>query len=1830
LTVLINIVKMDWDIAGAAAHVNDPVPSPPDSFKGIAIFMSIRPQGNTDAPVPPENLEDQDEHHSLYDETVIRNTDQPSDAPPVGDEPSKSTEAFPAGHDAHIATDTATVTGSEHDQPATSSSSPDGNEPDKPADISPDGTNTDKPADPVQDGNSAEKPADISPDGTNTDKPADPVQDGNSAEKPADISPDDDKSDKPVEPSRDDEKSDKSASSSAADAAAKRKEKHKLLKLRDKIPEWEKPHRRRMSNEKFLQPKRENFVSVADKTGEEDDPLFEPPTADGGVKELEEEKEDDCLTAGTLHRVSPSGPKCHKCGKVGHQKKNCPQIRACKLCSQLGHKAVECPRRICRDCGEEGHSRSHCTNKRCHTCGKQGHLKSNCPQRVCKHCQQKGHSNADCPERKRRRANCKNCSSDDHHTEFCTEPCTKCHQYGHGYDDCTNVELRMPEDALEDTQGGGEGSTKDDKVVRPAEEFPVADVAKDGNTNTPNNQGDDKSEDDAGDSDAEGEIVKTTKREQELLVGLDVEIHPHCSSCTLEFRASFPDSSNLAKKRTNVSSVRFTHHNIVGEITAVKLDKPSDQGNVPNDFDPIEPYLISFAYDPFIHGKGVLAKKTLGSGFFVNDGPSEKRRLGPFHRRLFEIQEMLNKTSTQISFVTMGTPYIQDKIAALNTSVKEQRAADPIYKWWPQQKIVAQRGMELPQGSRPSYKLRAKNQFDSWDEYTTVVFYNVIVEHEELVDHSHPVHTKVRFVEFPGGSDRVPIALIQMCDGLHNLRPDSILDVTFPNAPLTPSGDREKWRFVILEPDGWVNGQDYMAYAYRPHTKPRDDGTGGFSKFELDPRCFIKMKDFPTGNELAQKVVEMPGMRCEARVHVPKVGITRMANSVRHIANTKQEPKYATEISILLGNNTRDIPRYDYFWDDVQTYGQEKVDEVVKHVCTGLNLEQRKVFEAAQETLGGVLLVQGTGGVGKSLVARQFMKYQYIITVEEPVATRQHWFVAPLNSLDDTVANAVDQDLKNEYRRLNAERQDGDPPIRYPVVIRRYMKETEKWHYEEYPREQSDLPDNRPAYFREDNAEFLEMAHIVRTLDAWRAYDKRGPDKRFKLKHLAESTWLLRYAGYHVDEPGKQHPIANPGNDDVKTFRAWMSRMALGVELDAKEMDSLTTAANKCMADVAKLAQVIVMTPDVVTQFRAHNPSKPYAIFSDEAAKMSEPAALGCFVWARPYKPVVGAPGGILIEDGKPAFQIMLGDVFQLPPSTKKHDDKPDAFHAQRGLPLFGRLIANGFPVVRLECQHRYPPEMCDLVGCVTGDEELYTADGVENREECKRAKKIFQEEFNCQKRVLWVDSKHSNAEVNPASKSTYNTEHALRVYYFVARFMLRGVPASRIGVAVPYTAQLYICKNLRNGMEKWCREHSNGRVRSLAPSIQNLNVFTVDSIQGGQLDYIIFDTTVTDALKFLAVDQRINLAISRARAGLIIIGNAANVESTNTEKFWWKYCAYKKVLNWCRSNYAYVDLDDPSNQELKEKMVCPWGVMEELQRIHSAVRPGNLGLEVPLLQFTARDFDDVSRLDEGDDRSFRSEGEDPLEFPDQRRARLEREKAAKGPIAETPQPGWGSDSVSGDRENTAAVQEAEAPRILSSGEFGNAVASRVDSSADNKEPVDKAQDLGWDFDPWGGNSQDTAAVQGAQLSRVSTFAGLEGAAASRLDPFGENESRGQRNTFAMQRFLGTNVPSTDEMGSEALGIGSNRALIASLLRRHPFDVSNEVEGGAIPNTPQVESAPVSVPGEISTENAGENSPSITRKGTSSRFGENHGTEEEVHDDDDTDSAHHESGAGFE
>ncbi len=99
-----------------------------------------------------------------------------------------------------------------------------------------------------------------------------------------------------------------------------------------------------------------------------------------------------------------------------------------------------------------------------------------------------------------------------------------------------------------------------------------------------------------------------------------------------------------------------------------------------------------------------------------------------------------------------------------------------------------------------------------------------------------------------------------------------------------------------------------------------------------------------------------------------------------------------------------------------------------------------------------------------------------------------------------------------------------------------------------------------------------------------------------------------------------------------------------------------------------------------------------------------------------------------------------------------------------------------------------------------------------------------------------------------------------------VTHLIKMGVSSSQIGVITPY-----------DGQKKYVGDHMR-RAGSLAASVyEEIEVNSVDAFQGREKEIILVScvrSSESQGIGFLADPRRLNVALTRARLGLVLLGN--------------------------------------------------------------------------------------------------------------------------------------------------------------------------------------------------------------------------------------------------------------------------------------------------------------------------------------------------------------------
>lgn len=270
-------------------------------------------------------------------------------------------------------------------------------------------------------------------------------------------------------------------------------------------------------------------------------------------------------------------------------------------------------------------------------------------------------------------------------------------------------------------------------------------------------------------------------------------------------------------------------------------------------------------------------------------------------------------------------------------------------------------------------------------------------------------------------------------------------------------------------------------------------------------------------------------------------------------------------------------------------------------------------------------------------------------------------------------------------------------------------------------------------------------------------------------------------------------------------------------------------------------------------------------VFIDEASQAMEPAA---------WIPLMRC-----------ARVVMAGDHHQLPPTIKSQE----AAKAGLSTTLFDRAIEQWDADQMLKTQYRMHPEILQFSNDTFYNGALTTAESVMQRRSL------------ASRPITYIDTAGCGYQekVNPETLSTFNTEEG----HFVIRHLskiLDNLPDSdrlsvSIGIIAPYQAQVEVLRKEVAG-QGW---HTD--------VLKHLTIASVDAFQGQERDIMIISLTRSNdrgEIGFLADKRRMNVAMTRAKSLMVIVGDSATLGS---DPFFSSLIDHAQQHGWYHSAFEYL-----------------------------------------------------------------------------------------------------------------------------------------------------------------------------------------------------------------------------------------------------------------------------------------------------------------------------------
>lgn len=246
----------------------------------------------------------------------------------------------------------------------------------------------------------------------------------------------------------------------------------------------------------------------------------------------------------------------------------------------------------------------------------------------------------------------------------------------------------------------------------------------------------------------------------------------------------------------------------------------------------------------------------------------------------------------------------------------------------------------------------------------------------------------------------------------------------------------------------------------------------------------------------------------------------------------------------------------------------------------------------------------------------------------------------------------------------------------------------------------------------------------------------------------------------------------------------------------------------------------------------------------DEACQSSEP---GCWV------PLVRADRVVL-----------AGDHRQLPPTIVSVQAAREGF----GVSLFERLAEEyGEEIIRLlDVQYRMNSEIMEFSSRELYDGKLIADASAENRVLAELPGVSAVELTETPLALIDTSGAGYAEQLEPDGESRLNKEEGELVIKMIAELREAGVSAGAIAVITPYAAQV---RYLRRVLEE--------------RGLEGVEIDSVDGFQGREKEAVIISLVRSNdaqEIGFLADIRRMNVALTRARRKLVVIGDGATLSS--------------------------------------------------------------------------------------------------------------------------------------------------------------------------------------------------------------------------------------------------------------------------------------------------------------------------------------------------------------
>jgi regulator of nonsense transcripts 1 len=297
---------------------------------------------------------------------------------------------------------------------------------------------------------------------------------------------------------------------------------------------------------------------------------------------------------------------------------------------------------------------------------------------------------------------------------------------------------------------------------------------------------------------------------------------------------------------------------------------------------------------------------------------------------------------------------------------------------------------------------------------------------------------------------------------------------------------------------------------------------------------------------------------------------------------------------------------------------------------------------------------------------------------------------------------------------------------------------------------------------------------------------------------------------------------------------------------------------------------------------------------------------------------------------------VLIGDHRQLGPVILNKA----AVKAGLNQSLFERLILLGLRPIRLQVQYRMHPCLSEFPS-----NHFYEGSLQNGVTAAERQRRSLDFPWPSLTSPMFFLSTGGSEEISSSGTSYLNRAEASHVEKIVTRLLKCAILPSQIGVITPYDGQRAFIQQLMQ---------LSGPLRK--DMYAEVEVASVDAFQGREKDYIILSCVRSNdhqGIGFLSDPRRLNVALTRAKYGLVVLGNPRVL---GKDPLWYSLIRHfqSKSLLMEGTNLAALR---PSMLHLpapRQSNRGPTHALVDGRQFHAAVPPFSTGLTADSLKMGA------------------------------------------------------------------------------------------------------------------------------------------------------------------------------------------------------------------------------------------------------------------------------------